>query len=80
MAESINFASPRWVEYGKLAILCSCFKYGIKFCMDTFVKRFQLSKYDLWCQGKDVGCHPEDPSRSYPTIDHSKQDMLCCKK
>ncbi|XP_029341376.1 probable lysine-specific demethylase 4B [Acyrthosiphon pisum] len=39
IAEAINFASPRWVEYGKKASLCHCRKDSVKICMDTFIKR-----------------------------------------
>lgn len=28
--------------------------------MDTFVKRFQPDRYNLWMDGKDVAPHPED--------------------
>lgn len=44
-AESTNFATPRWVEYGKRATQCSCSKDMVKISMDTFVKRFQPERY-----------------------------------
>lgn len=62
-AESTNFAMPRWVEYGKRTNPCLCRKDVVRINMDTFVKRFQPDKYDLWKQGKDYGCHPEDKSK-----------------
>jgi len=65
MAESTNFASPRWVEYGKRASQCRCRPDTVKINMDVFVKRIQPEKYDLWRQGNDVGCHPEDPTRHF---------------
>lgn len=65
MAESTNFASERWVEYGKRTSHCSCRTDTVKIDMDTFVKRLQPERYELWVQGKDVGCHPEEPGRSY---------------
>ena len=52
-AESTNFASPRWVEYGKRATQCVCKSDMVKISMDTFVKRFQPDRYDLWVQGRD---------------------------
>ncbi|GIY16831.1 lysine-specific demethylase 4C [Caerostris extrusa] len=64
-AESTNFAMPRWVEYGKRAALCSCRKDGVKISMDVFVRNFQPDRYELWRAGKDIGSHPEDPSRHY---------------
>lgn len=65
MAESTNFASPRWVEYGKRATQCDCRQDTVKINMDVFVKRIQPEKYDLWRQGNDIGCHPEDPTRYF---------------
>lgn len=53
-AESTNFASPRWVEYGKRATQCSCRPDMVKISMDTFVKRFQPERYDLWLQGTGI--------------------------
>lgn len=62
-AESTNFAMPRWVEYGKRALQCTCRKDSVKISMETFVKKFQPDRYELWKIGKDIGPHPEDPSR-----------------
>uniref|UniRef100_T1ITK4 [histone H3]-trimethyl-L-lysine(9) demethylase n=1 Tax=Strigamia maritima TaxID=126957 RepID=T1ITK4_STRMM len=62
-AESTNFATPRWVEYGKRAVQCTCRKDSVKIDMETFVKRFQPDRYELWKIGRDVGPHPEDPTR-----------------
>ncbi|CAN8027863.1 unnamed protein product [Ixodes persulcatus] len=62
-AESTNFALPRWVEYGKRASQCMCRQDCVKISMDVFVKKLQPEKYELWLAGKDVGSHPEDPTR-----------------
>ncbi|CAN8004346.1 unnamed protein product [Ixodes hexagonus] len=62
-AESTNFALPRWVEYGKRASQCVCRLDCVKISMDVFVKKLQPEKYELWLAGKDVGSHPEDPTR-----------------
>ena len=40
-AESTNFATPRWVEFGKRASRCSCRPDTVNISMDCFVKRFQ---------------------------------------
>ena len=40
-AESTNFATPRWVEYGKRATRCHCKPDTVNISMDCFVKRFQ---------------------------------------
>uniref|UniRef100_A0A8C2KLM5 [histone H3]-trimethyl-L-lysine(9) demethylase n=1 Tax=Cyprinus carpio TaxID=7962 RepID=A0A8C2KLM5_CYPCA len=55
-AESTNFATQRWINYGKLATLDM-----VKISMDVFVRKFQPERYKLWKAGKD----------SAP-IDHSK--------
>ncbi|XP_078252053.1 lysine-specific demethylase 4C-like isoform X2 [Rhinoraja longicauda] len=60
-AESTNFATIRWVDYGKIAKQCTCRKDMVKISMDIFVEKFQPSRYALWKQGKDV-----------QTIDHTK--------
>ncbi|KAM4876445.1 lysine-specific demethylase 4C [Thomomys bottae] len=60
-AESTNFATVRWIDYGKVAKLCTCRKDMVKISMDIFVKKFQPDRYQLWKQGKDIY-----------TIDHIK--------
>uniref|UniRef100_W5M9S3 [histone H3]-trimethyl-L-lysine(9) demethylase n=1 Tax=Lepisosteus oculatus TaxID=7918 RepID=W5M9S3_LEPOC len=60
-AESTNFATHRWIEYGKQAILCSCRKDMVKISMDVFVRKFQPERYRQWKAGKDNS-----------VIDHSK--------
>ncbi|KAF4076292.1 hypothetical protein AMELA_G00212720 [Ameiurus melas] len=52
-AESTNFATQRWIDYGKQAILCSCRKDMVKISMDVFVRKFQPERYELWLSGKD---------------------------
>lgn len=78
-AESTNFAAPRWVEYGKRAMQCTCSNDMVKISMDTFVKRFQPERYDLWLTGQDIGCHPEQPEKMVPAPHPSGQDILCNK-
>ncbi|XP_074544517.1 lysine-specific demethylase 4A isoform X2 [Halichoeres trimaculatus] len=60
-AESTNFATERWIEYGKQAVLCSCRKDMVKISMDVFVKKFQPDRYEQWLAGRDV-----------TSIDHSR--------
>uniref|UniRef100_A0A4W4EK35 [histone H3]-trimethyl-L-lysine(9) demethylase n=1 Tax=Electrophorus electricus TaxID=8005 RepID=A0A4W4EK35_ELEEL len=60
-AESTNFATQRWIDYGKQAALCSCRKDMVKISMDVFVRKFQPERYKLWKAGKDNA-----------PIDHSK--------
>ncbi|XP_066508373.1 lysine-specific demethylase 4A-like isoform X1 [Hoplias malabaricus] len=52
-AESTNFATLRWIDYGKQAILCSCRKDMVKISMDVFVRKYQPERYELWLAGKD---------------------------
>uniref|UniRef100_A0A1B6CJQ5 [histone H3]-trimethyl-L-lysine(9) demethylase n=1 Tax=Clastoptera arizonana TaxID=38151 RepID=A0A1B6CJQ5_9HEMI len=78
-AESTNFASPRWVEYGKRSTQCLCRPDNVKISMDTFVKRFQPERYELWLQGKDIGPHPEDPYRQTAAPAPKEEDILCNK-
>ncbi|KAG6459988.1 hypothetical protein O3G_MSEX011691 [Manduca sexta] len=78
-AESTNFAAPRWVEYGKRATQCTCSNDMVKISMDTFVKRFQPDRYELWLKGQDIGCHPEQPEKMVPAPHPSGKDILCNK-
>lgn len=78
-AESTNFAAPRWVEYGKRSLQCTCSNDMVKISMDTFVKRFQPDRYDLWLKGQDIGCHPEQPDRMAAAPHPTGQDILCNK-
>ncbi|XP_059197897.1 lysine-specific demethylase 4B [Centropristis striata] len=64
-AESTNFATLRWVDYGKMAALCSCRKDMVKISMDVFVRCLQPDRYELWKQGKDV-----------TVLDHLKATVL----
>ncbi|XP_054482589.1 lysine-specific demethylase 4A-like isoform X2 [Anoplopoma fimbria] len=63
-AESTNFATERWIEYGKQAVLCSCRKDMVKISMDVFVKKFQPDRYEQWLAGRDVS--PIDHTRPTP--------------
>ncbi|XP_054838010.1 lysine-specific demethylase 4B isoform X2 [Eublepharis macularius] len=53
-AESTNFATLRWIDYGKMATQCTCRKDMVKISMDVFVRVLQPDRYDSWKQGKDV--------------------------
>jgi hypothetical protein len=66
IAESTNFASPRWVEYGKRAVKCYCRPDTVCISMENFIERYQPEKYELWIRGKDVGPHPEAPETVSP--------------
>ena len=64
-AESTNFALPRWVEYGKRAQRCKCSIDAVKIDMDAFIQKYQPDRYQLWLDGKDFGCHPENPGHIF---------------
>ncbi|KAG9480707.1 hypothetical protein GDO78_012263 [Eleutherodactylus coqui] len=53
-AESTNFATLRWIDYGKMATQCTCRKDMVKISMDVFVKFLQPDRYEVWKQGKDI--------------------------
>uniref|UniRef100_A0ABM5EM95 [histone H3]-trimethyl-L-lysine(9) demethylase n=1 Tax=Pogona vitticeps TaxID=103695 RepID=A0ABM5EM95_9SAUR len=53
-AESTNFATLRWIDYGKMATQCTCRKDTVKISMDVFVRVLQPDRYELWKQGKDM--------------------------
>lgn len=62
IAESTNFATERWVEYGKRCNRCYCKPDNVQISMDCFVKRLQPDRYNSWLAGEDYGCHPEEPN------------------
>uniref|UniRef100_A0A8D3DX16 [histone H3]-trimethyl-L-lysine(9) demethylase n=1 Tax=Scophthalmus maximus TaxID=52904 RepID=A0A8D3DX16_SCOMX len=70
-AESTNFATERWIEYGKQAVLCSCRKDMVKISMDVFVKKFQPDRYEQWLAGRDV--LPINHSRPTPEAKDTTQ-------
>uniref|UniRef100_A0A8B9LP11 [histone H3]-trimethyl-L-lysine(9) demethylase n=1 Tax=Astyanax mexicanus TaxID=7994 RepID=A0A8B9LP11_ASTMX len=63
-AEATNFATLRWIDYGKQAALCSCRKDMVKISMDLFVRKFQPERFKLWKAGKDNA--PIDHSKPTP--------------
>lgn len=54
-AEAINFATPRWIDYGKVASQCSCGEARVSFSMDAFEGLLQPESYELWKQQGDPG-------------------------
>ncbi|XP_005281223.1 lysine-specific demethylase 4B isoform X1 [Chrysemys picta bellii] len=70
-AESTNFATLRWIDYGKMATQCTCRKDMVKISMDVFVRVLQPERYDLWKQGKDgaVLDHMKPTALTSPELD-----------
>ncbi|XP_066227021.1 lysine-specific demethylase 4D [Saccopteryx leptura] len=52
-AEAINFATLRWIDYGKVASRCSCGEAKVSFSMDAFVRILQPERYEQWKRGQD---------------------------
>uniref|UniRef100_A0A9J8C8N2 Lysine-specific demethylase 4B n=1 Tax=Cyprinus carpio carpio TaxID=630221 RepID=A0A9J8C8N2_CYPCA len=77
-AESTNFATLRWVDYGKMATLCSCRKDMVKISMDVFVRCLQPDRYELWKQGKDnmVLDHLKPTSLTSPELEHWRKTRV----
>lgn len=81
LAEAVNFATERWVEFGKRATKCECGNRSVvQFSMDTFVQRFQPELYEDWKLGEDVGPHPAFPWDIGRANKPSALDILCNKK
>ena len=66
-AASTNFASPRWVEYGKWASRCLCRPDAVVIDMTNFVKQFQPERYELWLAGKESEVIPKSQRRKSHT-------------
>ncbi|XP_048189035.1 lysine-specific demethylase 4D-like [Perognathus longimembris pacificus] len=52
-AEAINFATQRWIDYGKAALQCSCGEARVSFSMDVFVRILQPEQYEQWKRQQD---------------------------
>ncbi|NXU85211.1 KDM4B demethylase, partial [Xiphorhynchus elegans] len=70
-AESTNFATLRWIDYGKMATQCTCRKDMVKISMDVFVRVLQPERYELWKQGKDSAVldHMKPTALTSPELD-----------
>ncbi|XP_061744692.1 lysine-specific demethylase 4A isoform X2 [Nerophis ophidion] len=77
-AESTNFATQRWIDYGKQATLCSCRQDMVKISMDDFVRKFQPERYKLWKAGKDNA--PIDHSKPTPEAAEFLKDQSVSQK
>lgn len=73
-AESTNFATVRWIDYGKVATQCTCSKDMVKISMEPFVKRFQPDRYANWMLGKDSA--PLDHTLATPGTTPELQSWL----
>ncbi|KAM9857581.1 lysine-specific demethylase 4C [Aulostomus maculatus] len=73
-AESTNFATVRWIDYGKIATQCTCSKDMVKISMEPFVKRFQPDRYANWMLGKDSA--PVDHTLATPSTTPELQSWL----
>uniref|UniRef100_A0A3Q1GG67 Lysine-specific demethylase 4B n=1 Tax=Acanthochromis polyacanthus TaxID=80966 RepID=A0A3Q1GG67_9TELE len=77
-AESTNFATLRWVDYGKMATQCTCRKDMVKISMDVFVRCLQPDRYELWKQGKDTTMldHLKATELSSPELENWRQHRV----
>ncbi|KAM9363864.1 lysine-specific demethylase 4C [Symphorus nematophorus] len=73
-AESTNFATVRWIDYGKVATQCTCSRDMVKISMEPFVKRFQPDRYSNWMLGKDST--PIDHTHATPGTTPELQSWL----
>ncbi|KAG1946267.1 lysine-specific demethylase 4B [Pimephales promelas] len=77
-AESTNFATLRWIDYGKMATQCTCRKDMVKISMDVFVRCLQPDRYDQWKQGKDTTVldHQKPTILSSPELEHWRKNRV----
>ena len=63
VAEAVNFATERWLDYGMRARSCRCAGRGevVRIDMAPLLDRFRPELAAAWRAGEDVGLHPEDP-------------------
>jgi len=77
IAEAVNFATKRWIEYGKRAKQCDCQSSKARVILDMkeFVKKYQPHKYRLWKSGLDIAPHPEDPPHLKDEHQHREKSV-----
>ncbi|XP_031715366.1 lysine-specific demethylase 4B isoform X2 [Anarrhichthys ocellatus] len=77
-AESTNFATLRWVDYGKMATQCTCRKDMVKISMDVFVRCLQPDRYEMWKQGKDTAVldHLKATGLSSPELERWREQRV----
>merc|ERR1712083_159375 len=62
IAESVNFGTEEWLQWGKHATECGCGRNKEPFSMDPFVKEFQGDAvFEMWKKDRDPLPHPEWP-------------------
>ena len=67
IAEAVNFATPQWIDFGKIVRHCDCTpsqNSGI-IDMDPLVKEFQPHKYQAWCNKIEIVPNPVDSLSNY---------------
>eukprot|EP00063_Salmo_salar_P096482 XP_014071317.1 PREDICTED: lysine-specific demethylase 4B isoform X1 [Salmo salar] len=77
-AESTNFATLRWIDYGKMATQCTCRKDMVKISMDVFVRCLQPERYEQWKQGKDGTMldHQRPTTLNSPELEHWRANRV----
>ncbi|VDL76365.1 unnamed protein product, partial [Nippostrongylus brasiliensis] len=48
IAESTNFATDRWIDFGKNAVLCKCRPDMVEIDMTPFMRKYRRDSFDKW--------------------------------
>eukprot|EP00794_Sanderia_malayensis_P007810 gene7809-8656_t len=72
-AESTNFASLRWIDYGKKAKPCVCKSDNVNIEMEIFVKKYQPSQYKEYMESKEK-------KRASSTVELADEEKKANKK
>ncbi|KAJ7356170.1 Lysine-specific demethylase 4B [Desmophyllum pertusum] len=72
-AESTNFASERWIDFGKRAQVCMCKKDTVKICMDVFVKTYQPDKWEEYLKSKHKDSSDSDEDEDEEEDENEKK-------
>uniref|UniRef100_A0A7I4Y7A7 [histone H3]-trimethyl-L-lysine(9) demethylase n=1 Tax=Haemonchus contortus TaxID=6289 RepID=A0A7I4Y7A7_HAECO len=48
IAESTNFATDRWIDFGKNAVLCKCRSDMVEIDMTPYMKKYRRDQFEKW--------------------------------
>eukprot|EP01135_Chromosphaera_perkinsii_P002011 Nk52_evm58s215 gene=Nk52_evmTU58s215 len=73
-AESTNFATERWIDFGKDAKQCECFRDNVKIDMDIFIQEFQKKEEEYTPIKEETTDDDMQQDHEYEEMDEFQRD------